>query len=191
MNNSVTPMLFLSFIMGFIALFVPEYSTFYLMIILILFIPLVLFSFYLDLTGKNRSRKKRGYAGYFNFLLFSIFLCLPAVKLNEGHLPFQITIVGIWIILYIIGFVNKAQMLKMVLPDADTPNKLPSLLFWGFIVLLIAAGGGGFYKSAEYFARLFGHSAAMSYFSYLLLLLGYCFLLFAQGSLAKFPKFKN
>ncbi len=191
MNRSVTPMLFLSFIMGFIALFVPNYSTSYLVVVLFLFIPLALFSFYLDVTKKNRSRKKRGYAGYFNFLLFSIFLCLPAVKLNTGHLLFQIIIVGIWAVLYGIGFVFKEQMLKMVLPSADTSNKLPSLLFWGFIVLLIAAGGGGFYKAPEYFSRLFGHSATMSYFSYLLLLLGYCFLLFAQGSLAKFPKFKN
>jgi hypothetical protein len=176
-------------IFGALMLPVPYFSFAYLWLTMILLIPAFLFAFYLDLTGKNRSDKLRGYAGYFSLLLLSIFFGLPGFKLYAEYPILQILILVLYVVVLAITTKFNIVMKDIVLGKRDELRRY-TFVYYGIAVFIVLAGGGGYFKAAEIFSSFFGHNATMSYFSFLLLMFSYWLGVLAQSSIGVFTKFK-
>ncbi|MBD8071139.1 hypothetical protein [Bacillus sp. PS06] len=151
---------------------------------LALFVPYLLFTLFLDMTGKVNNRKLKGYAGYFALLLFAISFAVPAIK--QFHDRF--IIIGLLIVLFItINFIvlkyNKV-FYQMVLPEG-AQNRKYTFIFWGLFALIIFIGGGHF-TAPRYFELAFGQQTAANFYSILFLLLSYLFSIFATSTTYKF-----
>lgn len=168
----------------------PYYSVLSLWTYIILFLPYLLFLIFLDITGKVKNNKLKAYGGYYGLLLFSISFGIPAVKLFYDNHFIQFFIILIWLIIFWMVKKNKDIAFQIVFPEGSQ-YRTYSIIYYGFIVLVIFAGGGGYYKSGEYFSRVFGENAAMSYFSIILLLISYWFIFFAQSATSSFKRFKK
>ena len=187
-KTSIFPILPL--IIGAFSIFIPDFSRFYMWLVLCLCIPLFLYAIFLDITGKSKkSAKLRGYAGYFSFVLTSTFFALPAIRVYQDHLGILLLIIGLWLLASLLTFRFNNLMSKIVFGESDELRKYTFILH-GTMFFALVAGGGGYYKAAEYFSNVFGDAAMFSYFSILLLVGSYWMTIFAHSTVGIFTKFK-
>lgn len=189
MVKNTTILTILPLVIGAITLPLPDFSMFYMWIALILYLPVFLFAVYLDITGKSKSKKLRGYSSYFSMVITSIFFALPAVKLYHERPVMQGIIIAVWAGASFLTFRYNRVMHDIVFAQNDRYRKYTFLLH-GTMGFALVAGGGGYYKAAEYFSYAFGNNATLAYFS-LILLIGSLWLgIFAQSTVGVFTKFK-
>lgn len=189
MANSTTVMALGPLVMGAITLPIPEFSLFYFWLSLLIYIPVLIYAVYLDLTGKSKSKKSKGYVGYYCLVLMSIYFGLPAVKVLSDHPIFQLGIILLWLGLSVFAFKYNQLTHAVFLGQIDKYRKYTFLLH-GSMLLALVAGGGGYYKAAEYFSYIFGKNAMFEYFSILLLVGSYWLGIFAQSTVGIFTKFR-
>jgi hypothetical protein len=190
MVKKTTIFTMLPLIIGAFTIFIPDFSMFYMWIVLGLYIPLFLYASFLDITGKSdKSAKLRGYVGYFSFVLTSILFALPAIRVYKDYLGVLLLIIGLWFLASLLTFRFNNLMSKIVLGESDELRKYTFILH-GTMFFVLVAGGGGYYKAAEYFSYVFGEAAMFSYFSILLLIGSYWMTIFAHSTVGIFTKFK-
>lgn len=173
-----------------ISLPVPFFSLTYFFGSLAVIIPYVLFILFIDVTGKNKSKKMMSYAGYVTLFVTSIFFGGPAFKLVADSMVMQIIIVVIALVIIVLAQKNN-KMIADSLTAQENRNMKFILLYYGFAAVVIIAGGGGYFMAAEVFADRFGINAMQNYFSTLLLLIGYWLLIATQSATSRFKTFKN
>lgn len=192
MPKYLTPASIALLVLGALTLPLPYFSFINLWIYVILSIPYILFTIYLDITGKVQNEKLKAYCGYYGLLLICIYFGTPAIKQFHDQPIFQVSMIMVWVFIFAISGKSKDTLIKITLPSGeDNKYKFFSALYYGFIVLVVLAGGGGHYKGAEYFSRIFGHKATMYYFTILLLLCAYWFTIFTQSTTTRFKEFKK
>lgn len=190
MVKHTTILAILPLIIGAITFAIPDFSIFYTWLVLALYIPLLLFAVYLDISGKSKkSAKLRGYVGYFSFVLSSIYFALPAVRVFQDYLFISIIFIVIWITVSVFTLIYNKIMYKIVFGESDGLRKY-TFIFHGTMFIALAVGGGGYYKAAEFFSNTFDEDAMFSYFSIILLIGSYWMTIFAHSSIGIFSKFK-
>lgn len=191
MVKNTTIFTILPLIIGAISLAIPDFSMLYMWLVLGLFIPLLLFTVYLDLTGTSKkSASLRGFAGYFSFVLTSIYFALPAVRVFQEKPVIQLAVIGLWLAASIFTFWKNELMHPIVFGESDEHRKY-TFIIHGTMFLALAAGGGGYYKAAEHFSLVFGENATSFYFSIILWIVSLWITIFAQSSVGVFTKFRN
>ncbi len=165
---------------------IPYFSMASVWFYLLFFVPYLLFTIYLDMTGKVKNRKLKGYAGYLGLLLFAISFGVPAIKQFHQQPFLQFVFIAAFIGVNILAYKKNTLFYKVVLPEAGQ-SKIPSMVYWGLFVLIIIAGGRH-YMAPRYFALTFGQEAADVFYSLLFLAASYLFAIFATSTTYKFAK---
>lgn len=189
MVKNTTILAILPLVIGAITLPIPDFSMFYMWVVLILYVPVLLFAVYLDITGKSKSKKLRGYSSYFSMLVTSIYFALPAIKLYHERPVMQVLIIGIWAGVSYLTFRYNRVMHAVVFAESDRYRKFTFLLH-GTMGFALIAGGGGYYKAAEYLSYAFGQNATFAYFSFILLIGSLWLGIFVQSTVGVFTKFR-
>jgi hypothetical protein len=148
--------------------------------------PYFVFNLFLDFTNKStKSRKARGYSGYFAFILTSIYLMVPAYLTIQS-----LIIIIIWLLLSIGSFIFRETIIAILLSETRNYSAI-KVGYWASAAVVLLLGGGGYYPATKKIITNFGENASAIYFSFIFLFFSYWFLIFAQGTIAKFTKYEN
>jgi hypothetical protein len=171
---------------AFIVLPYPYFSMTSLVFYLLLYIPYLLFTLYLDMTGKVRDKKLKGYAGYFCLLLFAISFAAPALKQFNDSLFLQVFMMIIFVVIHIVVLKNSRFFYGIVLPEGSKSKKY-SFIYWGLFIAIIVVGGGH-YTAPRYFSLAYGQETAYTFYSILFLLISYLLAIFSASLTYKFRR---
>ncbi|MDZ5474414.1 hypothetical protein SM124_22220 [Bacillus sp. 31A1R] len=153
--------------------------------VLITILPYFCFNIYLDMTKKSsHSRKIRGLSAYIGMIIVSLYLLYPALT--------KISPLITSLIFLIVTFVSYKyrESIARILFSRNKEDTKYRASYWIFALVLILLGGGGYYPTTKRVIERWGEHSEVFYstFSFLFSI---WILIFAQGSIAKFTKFKG
>ncbi|MFE8704011.1 hypothetical protein ACFYKX_25915 [Cytobacillus sp. FJAT-54145] len=184
MSKKVTIFTLLPLIFSMLV-FIGSESLYSVIFVLITILPYFCFNIYLDITKKSiQSRRVRGLSAYIGLIIMSLYSLYPAIiKISPLMTSLIFLIVGL-------GAFKYRELIAEILFSGKKRYTKYRAIYWIYAAILLLLGGGGYYPTTKNVIEKLGENSDV-YFSTIFFLFSLWFLVFAQGSIPKFTKFKE
>jgi len=165
--------------------FIGSESVYSVVFVLLTILPYFCFNIYLDITKKSsHSRRLRGVSGYIGFIIVSLYLLYPA------FLKISPLITSLIFLIVAFASYKYRESIARILFNSRKKDTKYRAIFWIYAFILLFLGGGGYYPTTKRVIENWGVHSGL-FLSSLFFLFSLWILVFAQGSIAKFTKFKG
>jgi hypothetical protein len=170
-----------------VAVFAPEYDSFYTMWVITIFVIVMIMPIVLFILFSSNKKKGYGLAMIYQWYASLLFMIFPLMKVLKEEIVYQLLLVGLFISIYFLARLDQRTEVPIVFPDKDRDiAKVKTWLTYMYYVIpaIIAfLGVGGDHIRIRILFDTYGDKVMMPYFSILIYIFG-CWLLFLFSSMA-------